>query len=43
MVFFERLFGFSPDSGNGSFELLLLMIPLAGLTIRRIRQLRRTV
>lgn len=43
MVFFERLFGISPDSGNGSFELLLLMIPLVSLAIRRILQLRRTV
>jgi len=41
MYFFERLFGISPDGGNGSFELLLLMIPLAGLAIRRLWHNRR--
>jgi hypothetical protein len=31
MDFFETLFGFSPDGGNGSFELLLFLIPVAGI------------
>jgi hypothetical protein len=26
--FIERLFGFSPDGGNGTFELSLLVVPL---------------
>lgn len=29
--FIERIFGVSPDGGSGSFELLLLLAPLAGL------------
>ena len=41
MDFLERLFGISTDGGNGSFELLLIMIPLAGLAIRRLWQNRR--
>jgi hypothetical protein len=28
MDFIERLFGFSPDGGDGSFELLLILLPL---------------
>jgi ABC-type enterochelin transport system permease subunit len=28
MDFFERLFGFSPDGGSGTFELLLLAVPV---------------
>ena len=31
MDFLERLFGFSPDGGDGSFEMLLFAIPIAGL------------
>lgn len=31
MDFLERIFGFSPDGGDGSFELLLFAIPVAGL------------
>lgn len=41
MHFLESLFGISPDGGNGSIELLLLMIPLAAIAIARIRQFRR--
>jgi hypothetical protein len=41
MHFLEGVFGISPDAGNGSFELLLLMIPLAGLAIRGLWQNRR--
>ena len=31
MDFIERLFGFSPDGGDGSFELLLFAIPIVGI------------
>lgn len=31
MDFIERIFGFSPDGGSGAFELLLFLIPIAGL------------
>ena len=33
MDFIEQIFGISPDGGSGSFELLLLAIPLIGLYI----------
>lgn len=39
MDFIERLFGFSPDGGSGSFEFLLLLIPIVGIVA--LRQLRR--
>src|SRR5262249_28631469 len=35
MDFLERIFGITPDGGNGSFELLLLLIPLAGILLLR--------
>lgn len=41
MDFIERIFGFSPDGGNGSFELLLFAIPIAGLLILGAAALRR--
>lgn len=45
MDFIERLFGFSPDGGDGSFELLLFVIPIAGIVAvtlyRRVRIRRR--
>lgn len=31
MDFIERIFGFAPDGGDGSFEFLLFAIPIAGL------------
>lgn len=31
MDFIERIFGFSPDGGDGSFEFLLFALPIAGL------------
>lgn len=31
MDFIERIFGFSPDGGDGSFEFLLFALPVAGL------------
>jgi hypothetical protein len=33
MDFIERLLGFSPDAGSGSFELLLFMLPVLGLVV----------
>ena len=33
MDFIERLFGFSPDGGDGSFELLLFAIPLVAVAL----------
>ena len=33
MDFIERIFGFSPDGGDGTFELLLFVIPIMGLVI----------
>jgi hypothetical protein len=31
MDFIERIFGFSPDGGSGSFEFLLFALPIAGI------------
>ena len=31
MDFIERLFGISPDGGSGSFEMMLLVVPLAAV------------
>lgn len=42
MDFIERIFGFSPDGGSGSFELLLFVIPIAGIyLVYRIRSRKR--
>jgi len=41
MDFIERLFGISPDGGNGSFEVLLLLIPLVGILLVRAWRNRR--
>ncbi|MDH4191490.1 MAG: hypothetical protein OEW21_14970 [Betaproteobacteria bacterium] len=40
MDFVERIFGFSPDGGSGAFELLLLLIPIAGVIAIRHRRRR---
>lgn len=41
MDFIERLLGFSPDAGNGSFELLVFaLLTVALLTIGFVRQRR---
>lgn len=41
MDFIERIFGFAPDGGDGSFEFLLFAIPMAGIVYllwhRRLR------
>lgn len=31
MDFIERIFGFSPDGGSGLLEVLLFLIPIAGI------------
>jgi hypothetical protein len=31
MDFIEKIFGFAPDGGSGVFELMLFVIPLAGI------------
>jgi len=31
MDFIERIFGISIDGGSGSFEVLLFLVPIAGL------------
>ena len=31
MNFIEKLFGVSPDGGSGLFELILFLIPVAGI------------
>jgi hypothetical protein len=45
MDFLEKIFGFSPDAGDGSFELLLFALPISGLCWlawrRRQKKLRR--
>ena len=42
MDFIERVFGFAPDGGDGSFEFLLFAIPIAGIVyLLRRRHLRR--
>ena len=33
MDFIEQIFGFSPDGGSGAFEVLLFLIPIAGIYI----------
>jgi hypothetical protein len=35
MDFIERIFGFSPDDGSGSFELLLFALPVAAFLFVR--------
>lgn len=42
MDFIERIFGFSPDGGSGSFEFLLFVVPIGGLyLIYKIRSRKR--
>jgi hypothetical protein len=31
MDFIEKLFGIAPDGGDGSLELLLFLLPIAGI------------
>lgn len=40
MDFIERIFGWAPDHGDGSFELILFLLPITliiGLTFWRLR------
>jgi len=43
MDFIEKIFGFAPDNGSGSFEVMLFLIPVAILAawflVKRSRQL----
>jgi len=43
MDFIERLLGFSPDGGDGTFEFMLFAIPIAGIVylVRRRRSRRQ--
>ena len=41
MDFIERIFGFSPDGGDGSFEVLLFVIPIVAIVLLRWRHIRR--
>jgi hypothetical protein len=38
MDFIERVFGFSPDGGDGSFEFMLFAIPIAGIVYLVLRR-----
>ncbi|HEY3177736.1 MAG TPA: hypothetical protein VGL25_02515 [Casimicrobiaceae bacterium] len=42
MDFIERIFGIAPDGGSGAFELLLFLIPVAGILVLLERRRRRT-
>ena len=35
MDFIERIFGFSPDGGSGTFEVMLFVIPVVGILLIR--------
>jgi hypothetical protein len=41
MDFIERIFGFAPDGGNGVFELLLFIVPIAGIIALALRRWKR--
>ncbi len=36
MDFIERIFGFAPDGGSGTWEMLLFAIPIAGTLLPRL-------
>jgi hypothetical protein len=40
--FIERIFGIAPDGGDGTFELLLFLVPLALIAVLVLRRGRRT-
>ena len=42
MDFIERLFGVSPDGGSGLFEVLLFLVPIAGILAIRMWRKRLT-
>ena len=33
MDFIEKIFGFAPDHGDGTFEVLLFLVPLALIAV----------
>jgi hypothetical protein len=37
MDFIERIFGIAPDGGSGSLEVLLFLVPLAGIAWLALR------
>jgi hypothetical protein len=41
MDFIEQIFGFAPDGGNGVFELLLFIVPIAGIITLALRRRKR--
>lgn len=41
MNFIENIFGLYPDGGSGALELLLFLIPIAGITAIRFWQRRK--
>jgi hypothetical protein len=38
MDFIEKLLGFAPDGGSGSFEFLLFALPIAGIAFLIVRK-----
>lgn len=43
MDFIEKIFGLYPDGGSGAFEVLLFLIPVAGIIAIRLWQRRKAV
>ena len=41
MDFIERIFGIAPDGGSGSLELLLFVLPMAGIIYLVLRRRQR--
>jgi hypothetical protein len=41
MDFIERIFGIAPDGGSGLFELLLFLLPVAGIIALRLKRKHR--
>jgi hypothetical protein len=41
MDFIEKIFGFSPDGGDGSFEFLLFLIPISLIVVIALMRRRR--
>jgi hypothetical protein len=41
MDFIERIFGIAPDGGDGTFELLLFLVPLALIAVLVLHRTRR--
>jgi len=37
MDFIERIFGIAPDGGSGSLEMLLFLVPMAGIAWLALR------